>query len=302
MREIYANDPKRLPTGFGEYRTDIQPFNEGFSHNRALYPSPEAVSRTCGGLQKAWKLLGYDVEVRMKKPRKYEHLFTKEVSKQIEEIYSRPNAKKNSGYQGGLGIKAFAATLGVPHHVVIHQAARLGLGRTKEKPWSMEEFAALNELAHYAPDVIARKFRERGLHRTRTSIAVMRKRRWAHKGAPYYSAHALTTLMGVDGHTLDRVWIAKGIRFIAKGTTRGKKNKKQGGDTKLVHIDEVRRFFIEHPEEIDLQKVDKLWFLEMITAGKIKMIQPSARLRMRSEAPRPGMIQRKANQLTIHPS
>ncbi len=43
----------------------------------------------------------------------------------------------------------------------------------------------------------------------------------------------------------------------------------QGGDVYLIHESAVRRFIIENPMGFDLRKVDQLWFLDLITNGKI---------------------------------
>jgi hypothetical protein len=32
----------------------------------------------------------------------------------------------------------------------------------------------------------------------------------------------------------------------------------------------VQRFVLEHPSEIDLRKVDQLWFLDMLTNGLVR--------------------------------
>ena len=72
-----------------------------------------------------------------------------------------------------------------------------------------------------------------------------------------------------------------------KGT---KRKGRQGGDTKLFHVGTVREFVINHPEEIDLRKVDKMWFLWLITGGRVKLIAPSERLGNRAEGYRPDLV------------
>jgi hypothetical protein len=43
----------------------------------------------------------------------------------------------------------------------------------------------------------------------------------------------------------------------------------QNGDIYLIRESDVRRFILEHPTEIDLRKVDQLWFLDLITNGLV---------------------------------
>ncbi len=286
MREVYENDITRLSTCMAKWDRDVAPFNKGKNHNRRLYPSSGAVSRTCGGMQKAWKLLGYDVQtVRVKTEYKWQ--FTEEIDNKLREIYSRPAARfaGNNFREKGKGVKAYAAELGWPHHVLVHRASQLGIARVKEKPWTNEELAALREWAHFSPAQIWMRFKRRGFKRTEASIACMRKKSQAFKIAPWYSATSLALLMGVDAHMVTNNWLPKGLKFIWKGSKR--RAQWQGGDVRLFHQKEIRRFFIEHPEEIDLLKVDKYWFLEMITGGAIKQVVPSERITKRNEAPRP---------------
>lgn len=295
VREVYQNDASRLTTCMNKYKDDIAPFNEGYSHNQPLYPSPHTVSRVLGGMQKAWKLLGYDVEVRMYRTA-HKYNFTAEIERRLQEIYSRPAARfaGNNFREKGKGVKAFAAELGWPHHVLVKHASQMGIARIKEKPWNKEEVAALKELGHFSPPHIWRQFKLRGFKRTEASIAQMRKNLHSLKSAPWYSGNALSTLMGVDQHMVLTNWIPKGLQFIFKGTLRNRSPKQNSGDTRLYHTCEIRRFFIAHPEEIDLLKVDKYWFLEMITGGAIKQVAPSERLGKRAEAqqPTPVMITR----------
>ena len=56
VREIYNGNISRLPSSPAQYLSDIKPFNQ-----TDLYPSPDTVNRLCGGLKKAWEVLGYKV-------------------------------------------------------------------------------------------------------------------------------------------------------------------------------------------------------------------------------------------------
>jgi hypothetical protein len=38
----------------------------------------------------------------------------------------------------------------------------------------------------------------------------------------------------------------------------------------LIREKDVRRFILQHPTEIDLRKVDQLWFLDLITNGLVQ--------------------------------
>jgi hypothetical protein len=52
-----------------------------------------------------------------------------------------------------------------------------------------------------------------------------------------------------------------------RGTGR---TEQQNGDIYFIHQKDVRRFILEHPTDIDLRKVDQLWFLDLITNGLVR--------------------------------
>lgn len=54
------------------------------------------------------------------------------------------------------------------------------------------------------------------------------------------------------------------LKASTRGTARGER---QIGDIYLIRERDVRRFVLEHPSEIDLRKVDQLWFLDRLTNG-----------------------------------
>jgi hypothetical protein len=65
------------------------------------------------------------------------------------------------------------------------------------------------------------------------------------------------------------------MRFIEVGVLpavrRGtKRTAAQGGDQWLIMHEAVRTFVCQFPEEIDLAKVEKFWFLELVTDGRIR--------------------------------
>jgi len=57
-------------------------------------------------------------------------------------------------------------------------------------------------------------------------------------------------------------WIKSGhLKARFRGTAR---TAQQNGDSYLIQERDVRRFILEHPTEIDLRKVDQLWFLDYV--------------------------------------
>ena len=77
---------------------------------------------------------------------------------------------------------------------------------------------------------------------------------------------ALAAAFGVDAHKVC-TWIHRGLlRADRRGTDR---TRQQGGDTWWIPISSVRKFILRAPEEIDLARVEKFWFLDLLTGGKI---------------------------------
>ena len=83
----------------------------------------------------------------------------------------------------------------------------------------------------------------------------------------FYSGQGLAQALGIDSHVVTR-WIKSGhLKVQFRGTGRGEG---QGGDIYLIREKDVRRFILEYPTEIDLRKVDQLWFLDLITNGFVR--------------------------------
>ena len=83
----------------------------------------------------------------------------------------------------------------------------------------------------------------------------------------FYSGKGLAQALGIDSHVVAR-WIKSGhLKAQLRGTAR---NEQQGGDTCLIRENDVRRFVLDHPTEIDLRKVDQLRFSDLITNGFVR--------------------------------
>lgn len=164
------------------------------------------------------------------------------------------------------GLKLLAKKLGLPHWALKKRARQLGLVRTKEKPWSEPELEILARCSWMSDERIRLKLKSAGFSRTTTAIHLKMKRMKFKNDASFYSANGLASALGIDSHVVSR-WIRSGsLRARARGTARGPA---QNGDIYLIHEKDVRRFVIEHPTEIDLRKVDQLWFLDLITNGLV---------------------------------
>ena len=110
------------------------------------------------------------------------------------------------------------------------------------------------------------KLKAAGYARTVTGIHLKLKRMRFKEDVSFYSANGLARALGIDNHTVAR-WIRAGhLKAKHRGTER---TEQQGGDIYLIHEKDIRRFILEHPTDIDLRKVDQLWFLDVITNGLV---------------------------------
>jgi hypothetical protein len=200
------------------------------------------------------------VPPKLKRLRKY--VFTSEIDQLIREVYLRnPEAKTRPG------IRLLARKVGIPHWTLKKRARELGLTRTKEKPWSEPELEVLARYAWMSDERIRLKLKAVGYSRTVTGIHLKLRRMKFKHDPSFYSANGLAEALGIDSHVVSR-WIRCGrLKAKLRGTARGER---QNGDIYLIRERDVRRFILEHPTEIDLRKVDQLWFLDLITNGFVR--------------------------------
>ena len=197
---------------------------------------------------------------KLQRRRKY--LFNDEIDRLIREIYLRDPAARTRP-----GIRILAKRLGIPHWALKKRARELGLARTKEKPWSEAELEILRRYAWMSDERIRLKLKAAGYSRTVTGIH-LKLRRMKFKADPeFYSATGLAQALGIDSHVVSR-WIKCGhLKARLRGTARGER---QNGDIYLIREKDIRRFILAHPTEVDLRKVDQLWFLDLLTNGLVQ--------------------------------
>ena len=195
-------------------------------------------------------------------PRRRKYAFTAQLEARIRDIYLvHPGAKSRPG------IRQLAEQVGIPHWALKKRARELGLARTKELPWSEPELAILARYAWMSDERIRLKIKAAGYMRSATAIH-LKLRRMRFKSDPsFYSGKGLADALGIDSHVVTR-WIKAGhLRAQFRGT---KRTEQQGGDIYLIREKDVRRFILQHPTEIDLRKVDQLWFLDLISNGFVQ--------------------------------
>lgn len=158
-------------------------------------------------------------------------------------------------------IAACAKAVGRPRWWVSKRARELGLvvPRFKAPAWTDAETELVRELAHKQPASIQRSLKHRGYHRSETAILVKLKRLGADRTDPNaMNANQLAECLGVDRKTVGR-WIEQGW---LKATRRQHSDR---DDYWRIKRKDVRRFIIENTAQVDLRKVDRFWFVDLLT-------------------------------------
>jgi hypothetical protein len=163
-------------------------------------------------------------------------------------------------------VKVVGRKIGWPRGAVCKRGAELGLARVKEQVWSQHELRMLEQCGHLAPTGIQRKLKAAGFARSVAAIQIKLNRERIKSNLEGYSACQLAGAMGIDAKKVLR-WIKDGVlKAERRGTDR---LPQQGGDTWWISDQGVRRFVLRFPEEIDLARVEKIWFLNLVTNGKL---------------------------------
>ncbi len=191
---------------------------------------------------------------------KWKYRPTAQIDDLIREAYLRLRMGDRSS------LKALSGQLGWTRGAVCKRGAELGLARVKERIWSEREERVLAKFGHLAPSGIQRKLAEAGFARSVTAIQVKVNRNRIKSNLDGYSACQLADALGVEVKKVLR-WIQQGVlKAERRGTDR---LPQQGGDIWWISDAGVRRFVLRYPGEIDLARVEKIWFLSLLTNGKL---------------------------------
>ena len=203
--------------------------------------------------------LNFSVENIRKKRRKYE--FTPYMDDLVRAAYQQLRVGSDRR-----AIRNCGRRLALPRWAVLRRGRELGLARTKEAPWSDMEIGLLERWGHLTDAVIQRKLKAAGYSRSVNGIHLKLKRLRIKQNLDGYSAYSLAEAFGVDWHKVGS-WIR---RNMLRATRRGTERKEsQGGDTYWITQNAVRDFVFRYPDEVDLAKVEKFWFLDIVTGGRI---------------------------------
>ena len=199
------------------------------------------------------------------KGRKKKYFFTPEMDAEIGEVYQK--AVYMPAFHKTAPVKRMAQRFKIPRWKISSRAAELGVRniRKKEANWSEDELKLLARQAHKHPEVIQRRLKKAGYHRSVQGIVLKRCRMHLLQGLEFETACSLAGCLGIDEQGV--------IRYIRKGMLKAKRRGtkrtwRQGGDQYLIRPSNIRKFIIENVSFLDFRKIDKFWLVELLAGGE----------------------------------
>ena len=189
------------------------------------------------------------------KPARYP--ITPEIHDAIIRVYQQDT--------GNGQVRDLARRLAIPRWRISRWAIQWGLiaKQKKEPDWSEKEIDILHRNARHHPENIQKKLKRHGFERSVTGIVLKRKRmRFAGKNLDGMSATSLALCLGVDGHFVTKAIHGGRLKTTMRETRR---IAIQGGDSYFIKNREIREYILAWLNEIDIRKVDKYWFVDLLT-------------------------------------
>ena len=230
-------------------------------------PTYQKECETCGIIFKAWRGIN-DPPPRFhstkcfqkwqvgKATRPSKWPITPEIHARIEKIYKRDT--------GNGQVTALAKSLNYPRWKIGRYAIKQGwiAKQKKELDWNPYEIEILEKYAYHSPERIQIYLRKEGFHRTCTGIVLQRKRKKLLQDIDgFTSANKAALVLGVDYHFIRRMIDAGKLKAKRRGTLRVKE---QGGDIWWISKENLRNYILNNLNEIDIRKVDKYAFVDLI--------------------------------------
>jgi len=179
-----------------------------------------------------------------------------------EEWLPRIKAVYDSGTGDGQ-ITEIAKRIGVPRTKITHTAQKNGwikVTRSKDwhTPWSERELEYISKSGHLAPKAVQQRLKAAGFERTISAIEVKRHQTRAYQNRKGMSANEVAQCLGKECHMV--------INLIKTGKLEATRRPGYTGPTAAWHIEDkaLRAYIIQYLPEIDLRKVDKFWFVDIL--------------------------------------
>jgi len=192
---------------------------------------------------------------KSKKPVKY--VITPGMHEQIKRTY-----QTRVQYSGEIG--DLAKRLGLPRWKISRYAVGKGwIEKQKKEPnWTEPELRILKNNAMHCMEVIQMKLKHAGHKRSIAGILLKRKRMRFQSNLKGMSATQLAECLGEDIHFVRRAIKQGRLKATKRQDAR---TEKQGGSMYFIKDKDIKVYIIENVHEIDMKKIDKWWFVSILT-------------------------------------
>jgi hypothetical protein len=186
------------------------------------------------------------------------YLFTPEMDKELLYTYSINTDSTPR-------LTNLSNKFNMPRWALYQRALKIGAVKSshQKKKWEDEEIKILEKNAYYAPLTIKRRLEKEGFQRSIASIVLKRKRMRLLSNLQGMSACLCAEFLGVDLH-----WV---LNYIRQGLLKAEiiRHDRQGKANYFILEKDLRRFIINKPDLIDLRKVEKYYFIELVANGTV---------------------------------
>jgi len=184
------------------------------------------------------------------------YFFTSEMDKEIRYTYSINTDNKPR-------VINLAKKFNMPRWAIYQRALKIDAVNSshQKRPWEDEELKILEKNARYAPLTIMKRLATAGFQRSMASIVLKRKRMRLLSNLDGVSACLCADFLGVDLH-----WV---LNHISTGSLKAEviRRDREGKANYYIREKDLRKFIITNPNLIDLRKVEKYYFIELVANG-----------------------------------
>jgi hypothetical protein len=158
-----------------------------------------------------------------------------------------------------------ARKFNMPRWAVYQRALKIDAVQSshQKKQWAEEEIKILEKYARYEPQTIRKRLEKAGFQRSIAGIVLKRKRMRLLANLEGMSAGLCAQFLGVDLH-----WV---LNYIRQGLLRAEiiRQDSEGKTSYYIKEKDLRTFIINNPDIIDLRKVEKYYFIELVANGAV---------------------------------
>ena len=186
------------------------------------------------------------------------YTFTPEMDKELLYTYSINTDSKPR-------LTNLARKFRMPRWALYQRALKIGAVQSSQqkKKWTDQEIKIIQQNARYEPLTIKKRLEKAGFKRSIASIVLKRKRMRLLSNGKGMSACLCAQFLGVSLRIV--------LNHIKAGLLRAEiiRYDQQGKANYYIREKDLRSFIINNPDVVDLRKVEKYYFIELLANGKV---------------------------------